>query len=298
MQHQQTVRSVIWSPDGKMLTSGANDTQLLIWDVGGNVQIQVKEAGAVRAIAWSPGGEQIVVGAANQVTFLDPLNGTILARSTHRHSAQVTTLAWSPQQPSQVVSGALDKQAIVWNATTHQPQTIFTRHTTPIESASWASDGQTIGTSSHGGVVRVWNASSGQEIHGLFLDAQTPMRALAFAPSGGQLAVGGDDGIVRLWNGLVCQQPGQGQFEGQCQDMPQRLHAHTKPVRAVAWSPDARFLATAGDDGVVSIWYPAQSQTPLLTIQNQMPVLALAWSPTGKQLATASGNIVTIWGLS
>ena len=64
-----------------------------------------------------------------------------------------------------------------------------------------------------------------------------------------------------------------------------------------AWSPDARFLATGADDGIVAIWYPAQSQMPLLTMHHQLPVLALTWSPTGKQLATASGNTVTIWEL-
>lgn len=297
-QHQQPVRTVTWSPDGKMLASGANDALLLTWDLDGTVHIRKQQAGAVRAVAWSPDGQKLVAGAANLVMFLNPLTGVALSQPMQVHTAAVTTLAWSPRQPALVVSGALDKQAIVWNTATYMPQTIFTGHTSAVESASWASDGQTVGTSSHGGVVRVWNAGNGQQVHGFFMDTQRPTRALAFAPSNGQLAVGGDDGVVRFWNGLVCQQQGQGNFGNQCLDMPQRLQAHKGVIRTLAWSPDGRFLATGGDDGILAIWYPAQGQTPLLKVRHNAPVLDLAWSSSGKQVATASGNTVTIWGLS
>ncbi len=297
-QHQQTVRSVTWSPNGNMLASGANDAQMLVWDLNGMVQVRKAQGGAVRAVAWSPDGQQLAVGAANQVMFLNPLTGTALAQSAQMHTAAVTTLAWSPRQPLQVVSGGLDNRAIVWNTTSYTPQTIFNGHTAAIESASWASDGQTIGSSSHGGVVRIWNAENGQQVHGFFMDAQLPMRAVSFASTGGQLAVGGDDGIVRFWNGLVCQQQVQVNFGTQCLDVPQRLHAHAGRVRALAWSPDARFLATGGDDSMLAIWYPGQRQTPLLKVKHNGPVMALAWSSNSKQVAAASGNTVTIWGLS
>ena len=130
------------------------------------------------------------------------------------------------------------------------------------------------------------------------MDAQLPMRAVSFASSGGQLAVGGDDGIVRLWDGLMCQQPQQIGGETQCVDAPQqRLHAHQGRVRALVWSPDARFLASGGDDGILAIWYPTRSQTPLLKIAHNAPLLALAWSADNKHVATASGINVTIWEL-
>ncbi len=298
-QHQQSVRSVTWSPDGKMLASGASDEQVLIWDLIGTVLARKGQAGVVRSVAWSPDGQQLAVGAANQVQFLNPLNGTVLARPAQIHTDAVTTVAWSNRQPELLVSGGLDKKAVVWNSNSYTPQTIFTGHTTAIESAAWASDSTTIATSSHGGVVRVWNAGNGQQVHGFFMDAQLPMRAVSFASAGEQLAVGGDDGIVRLWNGLVCQSQNQNAngFGNQCLDTPQRLHAHQGHVRALAWSPDARFLATGGDDGVLAIWYPNQSQTALLKIDHNAPLLALAWSADSKQVATASGNSVTIWRL-
>src|SRR5207237_9482861 len=53
-QHQQPVHSVTWSPDGKMLASGASDARVLIWDLNGTVQARKGQAGAVRSVAWSP----------------------------------------------------------------------------------------------------------------------------------------------------------------------------------------------------------------------------------------------------
>lgn len=296
-QHQQTVRSVTWSPDGNMLASGANDAQLLTWDLGGMVHVRTQQAGAIRAVAWSPNGQQLVAGVANLVMFLNPQTGAALVQPARVHTAPVTALAWSTRQPLQVVSGGLDQKAVVWNAASYIPQTVFTQHTAAIEAVSWAGDGQTVGTSSHGGVVRVWNAANGQQTHGFYMDAQLPMRALSFASASGLLAVGGDDGIVRLWNGLTCQLQGQGGFGNQCMDMPQRLHAHTGAMRTLAWSPDGRFLATGGDDGILAIWHPAKTHNSLLKVRHTAPVLAVGWSSNGNRVAAASGNTVTIWEL-
>jgi WD40 repeat protein len=297
--HQQSVRVVAWSPDGRYLASGGDDGQLLVWGTDGVVHQHVAYPAAVTALAWSPESERLATGAANQVTFLTALTGTVLASFPHNHLATVTSLAWTAHNQQQVVSGALDQRAIVWQTTSYQPQTIFMRHTAPIESVSWATDGTTIASSSQGGVVRVWNAESGQEVHPLYQDAPLPMRAAAFAPTGTQLAVGGDDGIIRLWNGLVCQRTGAISAGLICLDTPRRLQSSHSPIRSLAWSPDARYLASGSDDGSFSLWDPVQAKKPMLTVPVQpgSAVHSLAWSPTGQQLAAASGKTVTVWNL-
>jgi WD40 repeat protein len=297
--HQQTVRVVAWSPDGGYLASGGDDGQLLVWGTDGVVRQRVAYPAAITALAWSPESERLVTGAANQVTFLTALTGTVLASFPHNHLATVTSLAWTAHNQQQVVSGALDQRAIVWQTTLYQPQIIFTRHTAPIESVTWASDGTTIASSSQGGVVRVWNAESGQEVHSLYQDAPLPMRAAAFAPTGTQLAVGGDDGIIRLWNGLVCQRTGAISAGPICLDTPRRLQPSHSPIRSLAWSPDSRYLASGSDDGSLSLWDPKQGEKPLLTllVQPRSAVHSLAWSPGGHHLATASGKTVSVWNL-
>jgi hypothetical protein len=51
-QHQQTVRSVTWSPDSKMLASGANDALVLIWGLDGTVREEKRQESIVHSVSW------------------------------------------------------------------------------------------------------------------------------------------------------------------------------------------------------------------------------------------------------
>jgi WD40 repeat protein/transcriptional regulator with XRE-family HTH domain/energy-coupling factor transporter ATP-binding protein EcfA2 len=60
-------------------------------------------------------------------------------------------------------------------------------------------------------------------------------------------------------------------------------------VRAVAYSPDGQYLATAEDDGSARVWSVASSQQ-IVVVTHENAVRAITWSPDGRYLATGSDD--------
>jgi WD40 repeat protein len=295
--HRQKVRTAAWSPDGTLLASGGDDAQVLVWTPDGVTRAAIAHQAPVQSLAWSPESQRLITGASSQVRFLTALAGSELA--VRNHAAQVTSVAWSGQGQMQAASGSADMRVIVWQTSQYQAQTVFAGHTTAIQAVSFSADGQTVASSSQGGAVRVWATANGGELHPFYLDTRLPLPSLAFAPVGATLAAGGNDGVTRLWNGLLCQATGASDQGRICVDAPQRLQLSKQPIRALAWSPDAKYLASGHEDGTLALWSLVQSRNPLLTrsVQHGTPVHAVAWSPDGKRLATAAGTTVTVWNL-
>jgi RNA polymerase sigma factor (sigma-70 family) len=117
--------------------------------------------------------------------------------------------------------------------------------------------------------------------------------AVAFSPDGKHLAAGDGSGKVVLWD----IESGKAVRSIDSRFDPEETAQSRPAVRALAFSPDAKTLASGGD-GAVKLWDLATGRERLNLADRKSP-LAIAFSPDGRILASADSNQrVQIWDVT
>jgi WD40 repeat protein len=143
-------------------------------------------------------------------------------------------------------------------------------------------DGKALAASDTSGGLTVWDAVTGRERLRLPRAGLDRPGALTFSPDGRLLAAA-SGWRVRLWQTATGKEVG----------VPD---GHNGPVRAVAYSPDGKMVATGISDGAIHIW-DSDTANPLRRWRGHPEdVWALAFAPGGRSLASGGEDgTVRLW---
>src|SRR5262249_56407948 len=72
-------------------------------------------------------------------------------------------------------------------------------HPSAVQSVAFSPDGRRIASVGQDGVVKVWDAATGREVHS-FRAHQHNVHSVAFSPDGRRIATASSDGSVKVWH--------------------------------------------------------------------------------------------------
>ncbi len=167
---QPPVKGLAFSANSSRLVSGAADGSVRVWNVadGKLVAETVHEQGAGSVAILGEEGKWFASAHADKVIRVWELpvesGGEVkMHKELKGHTGDVTTLLAMATDPKQLISGAKDNTARIWNA---EGGTVIRSISVgmPVLSLAVSSDGQRIATSDGTNIVRLWNATDGKKV--------------------------------------------------------------------------------------------------------------------------------------
>ena len=243
--HRKRVNSVVFSPEGQVLASSDLEGVIRLWNIRtGTHRMITTPHKSVNVVAFSPDGQTIMSREDRDFRLWDPETGQLKTRL--EDTKQIETITFSPN--GQLLVGANNKEIRLWDVSTGKIKT-------KIKNS-------------------VWN------------------NPLAFSPDGKTLAhADGNDYTVQLRDShtgkLKNTFSGDPEYIKMTQispdGTPKEVDYATKPVYAIAFSPDGGTLAVASD-GEIRLW-DVDTGIHKATFRGLGLFYDLVFSPDGRTLA-------------
>lgn len=264
------IRSVCFSPDGKLLATGAEDKRIRVWDIETR-RIRNTFDGHeqdIYSLDFSKNGRLIASGSGDKTVRLWDIesNSQVMVLSIEDG---VTTVAMSPDG-RYVAAGSLDKSVRVWDC-------------------------------SSGYLAERLEGPQGHK---------DSVYSVAFSPTGRELVSGSLDKTIKMWELGQSRNLGHAGSAGKCIrtfeghrvshhfSLPStKLTDHLQDyVLSVCLTPGGEWVMSGSKDRGVQFWDPQTGNAQMMLQGHKNSVISVAPCPTGHMFATGSGDMkARIW---
>lgn len=312
-RHESEVRSMSFSPDGKLLASFERGGKVNVVDLVrdrpiANLTVTPLRYYLAGVVAFSPDGSRLGIGEEyRRIHVLDLHTGARLV-ITNGIEGAINALAFSPAGDLIAAGWGYGEGFVgLWDAASGKALGRLTNHTADVFALAFAPDGRSLLAASDY-IIKNWDMEERAEAGSLRSSGER-LRAVALCPDGRTLVTGGDAGTVRLWNASGSSnrtltradlKVGRG-VAASAGLQPVDFNAATLNPRVVrhfgmAFTPDSRDLIALDADGTLGLWrvQPFRLEEKLSAFGSNHWAVAL--SPDGRWLVTGEeAGTLTIW---
>ena len=244
--HADYVRSIAFSPDGKMLAAAGGgpqrDGEIKIWDAQSHQLLKTMRGhkDCIYSVAWSPDGKLLASGSYDRAVKLWDANTGKEVRNLQDHIDAVFAVAFSPDG-KHLASASQDRTVKIWDVATGKRLYTLSDASDGLTSVAYSPSGDQIAAVGYDKTIYVWRltADDGHLSQSLIADEDS-LLALVWSPDGKVIITSSSDGSIR--------------FRDTKLDLMGVIDRQPDWVEAIAISPDGKWLAAGRYNGTLSLY--------------------------------------------
>lgn len=237
--------------------SGSLDNKVMLWNLKTNSMINVIDdiPDDIFSVDIRADGSLYAVGCRDMLTRIYELGDQEPAFVLKDHMDSVYSVAFSPDN-TYFATGGLDRSIVLYDQTREFKKiNVLRGHDDKVIAIDFSKDGQYLFSGGERGEIRAWKVTTSDNVDTVKLDYKKPIYNITVSPDGQFVAASSIVKTVEEENFYSIEHPVLiYKWKNEELTLVRRLNEHKKPIWALAFTPDGKYIVSGGRDEKLIWW--------------------------------------------